>query len=146
MVAVTLKGTLSKIIKRIENVEKNFTSGKSVEGIAQLLNSSIQRRVQEQGKGVDNKKMKMPYTKAYAKIKKDSGRQTKIRDLTFSGSMWQALTTERIRKGARMFFGGVEAANKAEGNQNFDKFFGLSKTEKDLINAELDKITEKIKK
>ncbi len=127
---------LSRLSNKILSIKKEMDSGEFLEDTAKLLNSSIQRRVQEKGIGSDGNKMK-GYSFKYGSYKQIAGRNTKIRDLTFSGSMWNSLTTNRSKNQAQMFFGNAESINKASGNDKRTPFFGLASGEKAILRAEL---------
>ena len=133
------KGNLKNLINKLSNVDRGFNSGESLENIAKLVNSAIQVRVQKDGLGILGKKMK-PYSGPYGTYKENSGRQVGFRDLTYSGSMWQSLTTSRGRNQAKMFFGNAESVNKASGNNKRTPFFGIGEKEKLLIRRELNKL------
>jgi len=139
MISLKRNGNFKHILERVELIDKEFNSGSFLEGVAQLLNSSIQTRVQEKGRGTDNRVMNA-YSNKYAASKKKSGRQTAVRDLTYSGKMWQSLTTAGIPGGAKMFFSGVENANKARGNELRAPFFGIGPKERSILKRELRKL------
>lgn len=130
------KGNISRINKSLKKIEDSFNEGSFFEKLGFLINSSIQRRVQKEGKGIDLKKME-PYSTPYADFKQLKGRSTNFRDLTFSGKMWQSLSVAKINKGSKMFFTGANSKNKADGNQARTPFFGVSEREKDLIRKEI---------
>lgn len=144
MIKLQVKGNFKKTEASLIKIDKEFSDGSFLQRLAQLLNASIQVRVQRFGIGAGGKKLKMPYTKAYEKFKQGKGRSTNFRDLTFSGKMWNSLTTNREVNKARMFFGSGESANKAKGNNERTKFFTLEKNEKQIINQELNKFKEKL--
>lgn len=140
MMSVKVKGNLRTTINLIEG-QKTALEGKTdfYLKIAQLVNSSIQRRVQKDGIGTNGKKLS-PYSDKYAQFKASKGRNTKFRDLTFSGNMWQSLTSENISGGARMFFNSAENVNKARGNEARTPFFGIGKKEKDIIEKQISNL------
>ena len=135
------KGSLKGLENKLKAIDSGFNTGDYLEKTAQELNSSIQVRVQKGGKGVKGLKMK-PYSGSYGTFKNSTGRQTAYRDLTFSGKMWQSLTTSKTKNEARMFFGNAESVNKASGNHARTPFFGLSPKEKALLNRRLKKLVE----
>lgn len=137
------KGSFKNLVNELKNIDKNFNSGAFLEDTAKLVNSSIQIRVQKEGKGVKGLKMK-PYSGSYGTYKQSKGRNISYRDLTFTGKMWQSLTTSRSRNEAKMFFGNAESVNKASGNQARTPFFGLSPKERSLVRRELKKLVDKI--
>ena len=141
--SVGLKGDLKKLAKKLETTKKDFDTGKFLEETAQLVNSSIQIRVQKDGKGVLGKKMNA-YSGKYGTFKQDSGRNISFRDLTFSGTMWESLTTSKARNQAKMFFGGAESVNKASGNHARTPFFGVGPREKRIIRSELKKLIDSL--
>lgn len=137
-ITVKTKGSFSVITKRLKEIDKDFTTGAFLEKTAQKLNSSIQTRVQKEGKGSNGLTMK-PYSASYALFKERSGRKSNFRDLTFSGKMWNSLTTSKGRNRAKMFFGNAESVNKASGNEKRTPFFGLSNKEEEILSNEIDK-------
>lgn len=133
---IGIKGSLKSLIKKLDKVDKGFDSGEFLEDTAKLVNSSIQRRVQKDGKGIKGFKMK-PYSGKYGEYKQSTGRQVSFRDLTFSGNMWQSLTTSKGRNTAKMFFNSKEEAVKAAGNNKRTPFFGISPKERAILKREL---------
>jgi len=133
------KGSLKGLVKKLDKINKDFDSGEFLEDTAKLINSSIQVRVQKDGKGVKGLKMKT-YSGPYGTFKQNSGRQIAFRDLTYSGSMWQSLTTSKGKNQAKMFFGDAESVNKASGNNARTPFFGISPKEKALLVREINKL------
>lgn len=140
---VKTKGSFSILTKKLKNIDKDFNSGSFLEDTAKLLNGSIQTRVQKRGEGTDGKKMKS-YSNKYANLKSNTGRNTAYRDLTFSGRMFQSLTTSKSRNKAKMFFGNAESVNKASGNNSRTPFFGLGKKERAILRAEINKLIKKL--
>lgn len=140
MFNLKVKGSLVSTIEAIKN-QKNSIEGKNdfYQRLAQLINSSIQIRVQKDGIGSDGKKMS-PYSRKYEQWKRSKGRKTGYRDLTFTGNMFKSLTSENYQKGARMFFNSAAETNKARGNELKSPFFGISPREKEIIRRELRKL------
>ena len=141
MKIVIKKGRLDAKILGLKKVKKRLEGGDFIQDLAQDLNSKIQVRVQSKGVGADGSKMPS-YLPAYAAFKSSKGRNTNIRDLTFSGKMWQSLTTQRVSRGAKMFFGGSEDAIKAAANNKRTPFFSLTQSERDFVSKELKKLTK----
>lgn len=139
----SIKGNLKNLTKNLKAINKDFDSGEFLEDTAKLLNSSIQIRVQKDGKGIRGKKMK-PYSGKYGTFKQNSGRQVAFRDLTFSGKMWQSLTTSKSKNQAKMFFGNAESVDKASGNHARTPFFGLAPKEKQLLRNEIKKLIKRL--
>lgn len=95
--------------------------------VGQLINSSIKQR-SKKGIGLSGKMS--AYTPKYKAWKAKKGRQTSVRDLTFSGKMWASLTERDLGQGSvRLFFGGAEEQKKAMGNNEKTPFFGMTATE-----------------
>lgn len=141
---IQVKGGLSDLVKDLEEVQKQFEYGEFLQRLAFLLNSSIQRRVQDKGVGSDGRKLS-PYSKQYANYKKSTGRQTKYRDLTYTGNMWQSLTATKLGSdAARMFFGSAAEAKKAGYNDKRTPFFELGDAEKRIIDSEIKKLLSKL--
>jgi len=136
---VKTKGSFSMLTKKLKNIDKDFNSGSFLEDTAKLLNSSIQIRVQKRGEGTDGRKM-TDYSDKYAAFKKNTGRKTSYRDLTFSGKMFQSLTTSKGRNKAKMFFGNAESNNKAAGNDKRTPFFGLGERERKILRDKVNKL------
>lgn len=147
-ISFSTKGSLKSLIKKLDNINKDFNSGEFLEDTAKLLNGSIQIRVQKKGEGIDGKKMKRkdgePYNMDYADFRLSKNRQILFRDLTFSGKMWQSLTTSKRKNQAKMFFGNVESINKASGNQKRTPFFGLAPRERILLKKEIDNLIKSL--
>jgi hypothetical protein len=128
----------------LEQVQKEMEYGEFLKKLAFLINSSIQRRVQNEGLKPDNSKLS-PYSKQYAAFKSKRGRQVGYRDLTYTGNMWQALTATKMGKqSAKLFFAGAEQAKKAGYNDERTPFFEIGEREKQLIDRELKKFLNKI--
>ena len=89
------KRSLEPLIKRLEKKVKGFDSDLMLK-IGQGINSIIQERTQDQGKGSNGGKMPL-YSRSYARLRKRKGRGTR-RDLTYTGKMWTSLTVTRISK------------------------------------------------
>ena len=141
---IKVKGNFSELVKDLEQVQNQFEYGDFLQRLALLLNSSIQRRVQNQGLGADGKKLS-PYSKQYANYKSQTGRQNKYRDLTYTGNMWQALTSTKLGSdAARMFFGSATEAKKAGYNDERTPFFELGTQEKKIIDSEIKKLLRKL--
>ena len=103
MIQIKVNGNFKKLRKKLQRINRDFESSSFLEDIAKLVNSSIQRRVQQSGEGTDGSKMES-YSSSYSALKAASGRNVRFRDLTFKGNMWQSLTTTKVPNGARMFF------------------------------------------
>lgn len=142
MLKLKVKGNFKTTIKVLED-QKAALDGKTdfFEKLAQLINASIQLRVQRYGQGTDGQKLS-PYTTKYSDWKKAKGRNTKFRDLTFSGNMFQSLSAEKDGPGARLFFRSASETNKARGNELRTPFFGISPRERDIIRREMKKLLE----
>lgn len=141
---IKVKGGFEKLIKELEKVDNAFKYADFLQNLAFLLNSSIQRRVQEKGLGADGRKLS-PYSKKYQQFKQKTGRQSSYRDLTYTGNMWQALTATKMgTDAAKMFFGSATEAKKAGYNDKRTPFFELSQKEKELIDKELSKLLKNL--
>lgn len=143
MFKIKTSGTFKDVIENLEE-QKNSVEGKNnwLLDLATELNSKIQIRVQRFGKGSDGNKMK-EYSESYSKKKSDSGRNVSFRDLTFSGNMWQSLSSSKINSGARMFFNSASETNKARGNEMRTPFFSLTKEEKSYLRNKLNSLFKK---
>lgn len=97
---------------------------------------SITKRTQA-GKDINNKSFKK-YSKEYAK-KKGSVRV----NLTDTGQMLNSIDWKKIPYGVRMYFNSTEQRNKAKGNQNKRKFFGIDPTARQRLQKQLQKIYHK---
>jgi hypothetical protein len=127
-----IKGDLTDIIRKITDLDDGLKSGQILNTIAQLLNSRIQIRVQKKGEGPEGNSL-LKYSASYARIRSASKRQIAFRDLTYSGKMWQSLTTKPGNYQAKMFFGNAESVNKASGNNKRTPFFELSEDDNNFI-------------
>ena len=144
MIKISIKGDFKSLQNKLEKIKSDVDDGTFLTRLAAILNGAIQTRVQRFGIGLNNQPMKK-YAKTYAKLRDSEGRNTKFRDLTRTGKMWQSLTTTRQVDGVKMFFGNAESINKANWNQQRTKFFGISSKEKQIINSEMKKLTNGIK-
>lgn len=107
-----------------------------------LLNSKIQRRVQNTGLGSNDRPLKR-YSTNYARKRRETGRQARFRDLTFSGNMFQSLTVESIGKNrVKMFFGSASERQKAFFNDEKTPFFSLSPSERVFLKKELNEFVK----
>lgn len=129
-------GSFQAVVDKINKKEKDMSD--FLLSTAHLLNSKIQRRVQNQGLGADGRKMGR-YQKKYSIFKSSTGRQTKFRDLTFTGKMFQSLTATKVGVNkVEMFFGSAEEKAKASGNDKRTNFFSLSPNEQEFLQKELE--------
>ena len=110
--------------------------------IGQGINSIIQERTQDQGKGSNGGKMPL-YSRSYARLRKRKGRGTR-RDLTYTGKMWTSLTVTRIsKKKVKLHFAGADENNKARYNDERTPFFSLGKKGRQYLKSELSKFNKK---
>jgi hypothetical protein len=137
MVNIVVKNNFGNLRSRIIKKDQGFT--KFLKEVAFILNSKIQRRVQNKGFGSKGR-MRL-YSKSYERFRKKRGRQIARRDLTFTGKMWQSLsiTTFFSKKEVKMFFSGSEENKKAFFNDKKESFFSLNSDEKRFLNNELKK-------
>lgn len=141
---IKVKGNFNNLVKGLEKIQKEFEYADFLQRLAFLLNSSIQRRVQDKGIGADGRKLS-PYSRKYQEFKSSTGRQASYRDLTYTGNMWQALTaTKRGKAAAKMFFGSATEAKKAGYNDKRTPFFELGEAEKRIIDKEVSKLLNNI--
>lgn len=149
-----IKGSLQPLIKRLEKKVKGFDSDLMLK-IGQGINSIIQERTQDQGKGSKGGKMPL-YSRSYARLRRDGrvdrktgrrvggGRQVSKRDLTFSSKMWTSLTATRIsKKKVKLHFAGADENNKARYNDERTPFFSLGKKGRAYLKSELNKFNKK---
>ncbi|MHA1972968.1 MAG: hypothetical protein ACTSW1_08245 [Candidatus Hodarchaeales archaeon] len=97
-----------------------------------LINTSIRTRVQDKGQGL---KGKMPkYKDKYARFREKKGRDVSIRNLTFKGTMFNALGAEKLGADKVILsFGSGEENIKAFGNNELTPFFGIGPDEEKVI-------------
>ncbi len=145
VIKVSVKGDFKNLSGKLKKIQSDFDTGTFLQETAQLLNSSIQTRVQKDGKGIDGSSLD-PYSKKYGAYKESKGRQTGFRDLTFSGKMWQSLTTSKTSKSAKMYFGNAESVNKASGNNKRTPFFGIGPKEKAIIKSQINNLIKNLTK
>ena len=149
-----IKGSLQPLIKRLERKIKGF-DGDLMLKIGQGINSIIQERTQDQGKGSNGGKMPL-YSRSYARLRRDGrmdrktgrrvggGRQVSKRDLTFSSKMWTSLTASRVnKKKVKLHFAGADENNKARYNDERTPFFSLGKKGKQYLKSELSNYNKK---
>ena len=133
-------GAFTSTIGKIEKKDKDLSD--FVYEVAHLLNSKIQRRVQNKGLGSNDSPMKR-YSAKYAIRKGATRRQSKFRDLTYTGNMWQSLTAEKLtNKQAKMFFGSATEQKKAYYNDQKTPFFSLSPSEQSVLHKELEEFAK----
>ena len=107
------------------------------------INSIIQERTQNEGKGSKGGKMP-PYSRSYARKRQKTGRSTRSRDLTYTGKMWTSLTATRIsKKKVKLHFAGADENNKARYNDKRTPFFSLGKKGWQYMRNELTKFNKK---
>ena len=133
-------GSFASITNRIDKKGKDMSDFLSK--IASELNSKIQRRVQANGKGSDGNNLKR-YSKTYANTRERLGYQSRFRDLTRTGKMWQSLTTAEVGKNkVEMLFGGAEEKAKAAGNDKRTPFFSLAPGEQAYLQRRLEEFAK----
>lgn len=109
------------------------------------INEKIRARVQNSGIGLDERRMGK-YSVKYGKIRAKKGRDTSIRNLTFTGRMFLSLSarSESPYKVA-LGFAGPELG-KVRGNNERTPFFGIGTEEKKLISGTVNEFfKEKLK-
>lgn len=137
-----IKGSLQPLIKRLEKKTTNFNDDLLLK-IGQGINSIIQERTQDEGKGSNGGKMPS-YSRPYARKRQKTGRSARSRDLTYTGKMWTSLTATRIsKKKVKLHFAGVEENNKARYNDERTPFFSLGKKGRQYLKSELNKFNKK---
>jgi hypothetical protein len=117
--------------------------------IASIIIRTNKTRAQTNGLNVDFSQMKA-YSKAYLPVRREAGRSAEV-NLTFTGRMWQALST--VRKIVSQFTGSVEVGWTGEDLKKAIKlfedrpFFGVDTIASDEIDKNTDKwITEILKR
>ena len=68
-VSLEVKGSFEILNKKLKNIDSDFNTGKELERIAILLNSSILTKVNKSGIGVNGQVM-IEYTDKYANFKR----------------------------------------------------------------------------
>lgn len=137
-----IKGSLQPLIKRLEKKTTNF-NGDLLLKIGQGINSIIQERTQDQGKGSNGQKMPS-YSRSYARKRQRTGRSIRSRNLTYTGKMWTSLTATRIsKKKVKLHFAGADENNKARYNDERTPFFSLGKKGRTYLRNELNKFNKK---
>lgn len=137
-----IKGSLQPLINRLEKKVKGF-DGDLMLKIGLGINSIIQERTQDEGKGSNDRKMPL-YSRSYARKRQKTGRSTRSRDLTYTGKMWTSLTATRInKKKVKLHFAGADENNKARYNDERTPFFSLGKKGRAYLKNELTKFNKK---
>ena len=137
-----IKGSLQPLIKRLEKKVKGFDSDLMLK-IGQGINSIIQERTQDEGKGSNGAKMPL-YSRHYARKRQRTGRSARLRDLTYTGKMWTSLTASRVnKKKVKLHFAGADENNKARYNDERTPFFLLGKKGRQYLRNELNKFNKK---
>lgn len=149
-----IQGSLKPLIKRLEKKFSRF-DGDLMLKIGLGINSIIQERTQNEGKGSNDGKMPS-YSRSYARLRRDGrvdrktsrrvggGRQVSKRDLTFSGKMWTSLTATRIsKKKVKLHFSGADENNKARYNDERTPFFSLGRKGRQYLKSELSNYNKK---
>lgn len=149
-----IKGSLQPLINRLEKKFSRF-DGDLMLKIGLGINSIIQERTQNEGKGSNDRKMPL-YSRSYARLRRDGridkktnrtvggGRQISKRDLTFSSKMWTSLTATRIsKKKVKLHFAGADENSKARYNDERTPFFSLGKKGRAYLKSELSKFNKK---
>lgn len=119
------------------------------------INSIIQERTQNEGKGSKGEEMPL-YSRSYERLRRDGrvdretgrrvggGRQVSKRDLTYTGKMWTSFTVTRIsKKKVKLHFAGADENNKARYNDERTPFFSLGKKGRQYMRNELTKFNKK---
>jgi len=134
---------VKQMFNNLENVPANEGSD-FIFTLGILINTSIRTRTQDSGMGTFKKLPK--YSDKYARFREKKGRDTAIRNLTFSGRMFNAQVAEPLGKDKVILsFGTDEEKDKALGNDERTPFFGIGPTEDDVINSESKKFLEGLK-
>lgn len=94
---------------------------------AEFLMGIIKQRT-SRGQSADGNSF-LPYTEAYAKFRKEKGRQTQFPDLNFSGQMLSNIVQKSSPTEAIIFFANKFQNIKALGNQKKRKFFAIGARE-----------------
>jgi hypothetical protein len=137
-----IKGSLQPLINRLEKKFSRF-DGDLMLKIGLGINSIIQERTQDQGKGSKGGKMPL-YSRSYARKRQRTGRSVRSRDLTYTGKMWTSLTATRIsKKKVKLHFAGADENNKARYNDERTPFFSLGKKGWQYMRNELTKFNKK---
>ncbi len=137
-----IKGSLQPLINRLEKKFSRF-DGDLMLKIGLGINSIIQERTQDEGKGSNGGKMPL-YSRSYARKRQRTGRITRSRDLTYTGKMWTSLTATRIsKKKVKLHFAGADENNKARYNDKRTPFFSLGKKGRAYLKNELNKFNKK---
>jgi len=140
MIKINDKEVTRAVEKTLKYIKKKAPA--FVEKLGISINTSIKKRVQQDGQGVSG--FMPPYTPKYRAWKKGKGRKVAKRDLTFSSKMWTALTVEQTDTKTRMFFSGKEEEKKAKGNQAIADFFGIANTEQVVIDKSLKRLLKEV--
>jgi ABC-type phosphate transport system ATPase subunit len=130
-IKVTKTPNWRKYTKRLKNTDSALYS------LSERIIVGIINRTQS-GKDKDKKGFKS-YSKNYAK----SGTV----NLTDTGTMLHSIDRKKIKGGIKLYFSNTNENKKAYGNQvkYGRKFFGLDKTQKELIKRKLGKFIVKTK-
>jgi hypothetical protein len=137
-----IKGSLKPLIKRLEKKFSRF-DGDLMLKIGLGINSIIQERTQNEGRGSKGGKMPL-YSRSYARKRQRTGRITRSRDLTYTGKMWTSLTATRIsKKKVKLHFAGADENNKARYNDERTPFFSLGKKGRAYLRSELNNFNKK---
>lgn len=117
--------------------------GENLLFLSQEVANSIKSRTRK-GIGPDKRKLP-PYSAKYARFKKMRGRNSNIRDLTYTGRMLQAITVKRPDKHTSVisFLGQAEKV-KAISNDNRTPFFEIGEMEDEIIDKYINKALEKL--
>ena len=132
---INITGSLTSLSNKLLNIQKATQNAEFIEDLAPLIASSIVQRVQKRGLGLDGKPMKQ-YSPKYKERRLKGGRNVSYRDLTYSGKMFQSLTSQKRGSEVVIFFGSMAEKKKAYVNDQRTEFFGIGSEEKDIIDRE----------
>ena len=133
-----------KELERVMRTQETIASQTALR-LAETQRANILLRV-NRGIGADDTKMPS-YSRGYERHKRNQGRQSGRRDLSFSGSMLRdmhAVQTDTAQ--AKVLFGSGAQKLKALYNQELYPWFGISPNDQKLLSAELGRIQSEIKK
>ena len=137
-----LTTNMEEFVQSLKDATEEQAEG-MVRAIATVQISNIRNRL-EKGIGLNDGPLP-EYTGSYKKRREDRGRQTRTRDLLFTGRMIRSITILSVRKAGSAYVATIGFASpseslKAAGNQALAPWFGISNRDRARIAEYLRKV------
>jgi hypothetical protein len=132
----TYSSNLQSVVNNLKKELTDLQSDKLLRTAALDAQAIIQNRVQQEGRGADDSLGS--YSSSYAEKRREAGRQTRIKDLTFSGDLFRNWVTESQGSSYTVGFASKREADKADWLEaRFGRIFYLASDEQAQIEANI---------